>query len=113
MLSEENERFLAYWEANRDRQRTSSKPLLVGLSTGLAMGVGVVLVLETGWFERANMVANSRLSSVVFVMAIMILSVFMAFFYRKFRWEMLEQRYLELKAVQKKAKKQTESSLHT
>ena len=77
---------------------------------GIAIGVGVLVVLETGWFERANMVANSRLSSVVLVLAIMILSLFMAFFYRRFRWEMMEQRYQELKAAQKRLEKESQSS---
>jgi membrane protein YdbS with pleckstrin-like domain len=110
MLSRENESFLAYWEKNGESQRTSTRPLLVGLSAGIAIGVGVLVVLETGWFERANMVANSRLSSVVLVLAIMILSLFMAFFYRRFRWEMMEQRYQELKAAQKRLEKESQSS---
>ncbi len=107
MLSKENEAFLAYWEKNREQQLTSIRPLLVGLSTGLAIGIGVVLLLESGLFERATMVANSRLSSFVLVLAIVIVSVGMAFFYRKFRWEMMEQRFLELQATKNKAESQT------
>ncbi|MES2003363.1 MAG: hypothetical protein V4450_02490 [Bacteroidota bacterium] len=106
MLSRENEAFLVYWSQNRDKQKTSLRPLLAGLSAGLAIGIGVVVVLETGWFERANMVANSRLSSVILVLAILITSVFMGVFYRKFRWEMMEQRYLELLAAKNKAENQ-------
>ena len=82
------------------------RPFLVGLSAGFAIGVGVILVLETGWYERANMEANSMLSSIILLLAIMATSVFMAFFYRKFRWEMLEQRYLELIAAKNKTENQ-------
>lgn len=105
MLSRENEEFLAYWEKEGASQRTSLRPLLAGLSAGLAIGIAVALLLESGWYERASMVANSRLSSVVLVLAIAILSVFMGIFYRKFRWEMMEQRYQELKAAKSRAEK--------
>jgi len=108
MLSSENEAFLSYWSANRERERTSTRPFLVGLSAGFAIGIAVILVLESGWYERANMVANSRLSYLVFLLALLLISVFMAFFYRKFRWEMQEQRYLELLA----AKKRTENEVN-
>ncbi len=107
MLSSENEAFLSYWSANRERERTSIRPFLAGLSAGFAIGIAVILVLESGWYERANMVANSRLSYLVFLLALLLISVFMAFFYRKFRWEMQEQRYLELLA----AKKRTENEV--
>ncbi len=102
MLSPENEAFLTFWQKNRDKQRTSLRPLLVGMSAGFAIGVAILVVLETGWDERATMVANSRLSSFVLLLAIMLLSVFMAFLYRKFKWEMQEQRFLELMAAIKR-----------
>jgi membrane protein YdbS with pleckstrin-like domain len=98
MLSRENEAFLQYWAKNRESARTSIRPLMIGLSAGLAIGVAILVVLESGWDTRANMVANSRLSSVVLLLAILLLSVFMGFMYRKFRWEMQEQRYLEIQA---------------
>ena len=107
MLSEENESFLVYWSENREKQRTSLRPFVIGLSGGLAIGISILLVLESGWYERANMVANSRLSSVVLLVAILVISIFMAFFYRKFRWEMQEQRYLEMLADKKNAEKAT------
>jgi len=108
MLSNENETFLAYWSANREWERTSTRPFLVGLSAGFAIGIGVILLLESGWYERANMVANSRLSYFVLLLAILLISVFMAFFYRKFRWEMQEQRYLELLAAKKRAENEVD-----
>lgn len=95
--------FLAFWEKNREQQRKSLRPFMVGLSAGFAIGMALILVLTSGWYERAHMVANSRLSSVVLLLAILLISCFMAYFYRKFRWEMLEQRYLELKARKKAA----------
>lgn len=78
---------------------------MVGLSAGFVFGISVIAVLYTGWYERANMVANSRLSSFVFLLAIMGISFFMAFVYRKFRWESREQQYKELLAKKKALQK--------
>jgi len=101
MLSSTDETFLAYWSKNREQERTSTRPFLIGLSGGFTLGISLILVLSSGWYERANMIANSRLSSIVLLIAILVISLFMAFFYRKFRWEMQEQRYLELLARKK------------
>ncbi len=98
MLTPEEEKFLAWWPENSEAQKTSRRPLFTGLSAGFVLGISIVIMLASGWDKRATMVANSKLSSVVLVVAIVIISVVMAFLYRKFRWEMQEQRYLELKA---------------
>lgn len=108
MLTKDEEDFLAYWTANGLAEKHSARPFVIGLSVGLAIGACVVLALESGWYERANMVANSMLSSVVLVLAIVILSIFMAFIYRRFRWEMQEQRYQELNARKKRLREREE-----
>ena len=78
---------------------------MIGLSSGFAIGVCVIALMESGWYERANMEANSKLNYLVLLLAIMGISFFMAFIYRKFRWEMQEQRYLEWMAAKKNARK--------
>lgn len=105
MVPNDNDGFLAYWSENREKEKTSTRPFIIGLSSGFAIGVCVILLMESGWYERANMEANSRLNYLVLVLAIMGISFFMAFIYRKFRWEMQEQRYLELMAAKKNAQK--------
>jgi hypothetical protein len=110
-MSPENEQFLTWWEKNREKERTSIRPFMIGLSSGFAIGAGVILSLEFGWFTRANMVANTMMSYLVLLLAILLISFFMAFFYRKFKWEMQEQRYLELRAAKNKAEKASPSSL--
>jgi predicted membrane channel-forming protein YqfA (hemolysin III family) len=104
MLSPEEEKFLLYWKQNREKERSSIRPFLVGMSGGFAIGATIMIVLSSGWYERANMEANSRLSAIVFLLAILVISFFLAFFYRKFRWETMEQRYLELLARKNKNK---------
>lgn len=105
MLSKEDEDFIVYWEKNSLQQKHSTRPFMIGLSAGFILGISLIAVVFSGWYERANMVANSRLSSVVFLIAIMGISVFMAFMYRKFRWETYEQRYRELLAKKKSHEK--------
>ncbi len=90
--------FVKYWAENREKQKTSIRPLLVGMSSGFMIGILILVSLSSGWYLRAEMVANASFSSVVFILAILLLSFFLAFFYRKFRWEMQEQRYQELMA---------------
>ncbi len=108
MLSKQDEAFVAFWSKNREEEKTSIRPFLVGMSSGLATGALVLVVLSSGWYERANMVANTRFSMAVFILAILILSCFMAFIYRRFRWEMREQRYHELIAKKEKYEKATQ-----
>ncbi len=111
MISSEDAAFLDSWEKKREQEKNNPKPLLAGFSAGIALGIGVVILLESGLLERATMVANSRLSSLILVLAIGAIAAFMGIFYRKFRWEMMEQRYQELKAAQKKAETAAKSSL--
>ena len=104
MLNSEEAVFLDYWSENRVQQKTSTRPFLIGLSAGFVLGISLLIGLSSGWYERASMVANSKMSSFVFLIAILAISFFMAFFYRKFKWEMQEQRYLELLAKKSKNK---------
>lgn len=105
MLSAEEETFIQFWEKNSLQQKHSTRPFMIGLSAGFVLGISLIAVVFSGWYERANMVANSRLSSFVFLLAIMGISFFMAFFYRKFRWETNDQRYRELVARKKSHEK--------
>ena len=98
MLNKKEIEFIAYWSANREIQKNSIRPLLVGLSAGFLLGISLVLIVYTGWDQRATMVANSKMNTLVFFLAILGISFFMAFLYRNFRWEMQEQQYLELLA---------------
>lgn len=105
MLTEEEEVFIQYWEKNSLREKNSTRPFMIGLSAGFVLGISLVAMVFSGWYERANMVANSRLSSVVFLLAILGISFFLAFMYRKFRWESREQQYRELLAKKKSHEK--------
>jgi cbb3-type cytochrome oxidase subunit 3 len=96
MLSEEEEKFLLYWEQNRTKKKSIRSQLSMGLPIGLLIGVGILLNFVSGWYTRANMVANSQSTPLVIIIAIILIALFCSVFYKRHKWEMDEQRYLEL-----------------
>ena len=102
MLNKEEEAFYQQWEIERTLPQYKRKPFLRGLSVGLSLGVLVILISELGWYERANMIANSRSNNLWIVLAILIISVGFAWLYQQFSAEMNEQRYQELKNIKNK-----------
>ena len=102
MLTEKEEEFIRFWSEKRVQQKKSFSQFLKGLSTGLSIGIGIVLLLIAGWYQRANMEANSKLSPYILFIVVVIISVFMGFIYQNYRWEMNEQQYLELLSKKKK-----------
>ena len=97
MISEKEKAFVQYWEENRIKEKSLFRQIFPSLTLGLCMGVGIMLVFDSGWYERANMVAQSQSSPTVLIIGIIAIVAFSGFFYKKFRWEMNEQTYQELK----------------
>ncbi len=96
ILTKQEERFIEYWEKNSEKEKSLFRQLFFGLPFGLLLGIGVVLMLESGWYQRANMVAYSQSSPWLLVIAIIAIAVFAGVFYKKYRWEMNDQHYKEL-----------------
>lgn len=96
MLTQQEENFLNYWKENRDREKKLMRQLFIGLPAGLLIAGGIILSLDLNWYERANMVANTSLNPWVLLIAVIAIVVFMAIFYKKYQWDMKEQRYREL-----------------
>lgn len=93
-----------WWKENREKEKSLFKQLSMGLPLGLLMGLGILLNFVTGWYTRANMVANSQSTPMVLIVAIAIIAIFCSVFYKRHRWEMNEQRYIELQHKQSKNK---------
>lgn len=100
MINEQEKAFLQYWETNRVKEKKILKQLLIGLPIGLLFGLPVIIILFSGkfWYKRADMVANSKLDPVILVIAVLLIVIFVAIFYKRHQWEMKEQQYLEIKA---------------
>ncbi len=100
LLTEDEKKFLAYWEANRLRERKLTNQLMYGLPMGILFAVPIILNFLMGrfWYKRADAVGMSQFNPTVLVVAVLLIVVFIALINRRFRWEKLEQQYLELKA---------------
>ena len=96
MLTGQEEKYLEYWQNNREREKKLLRQLFIGLPAGLLIAAGIILSLDLDWYERANMVANASLNPYILLIAVVGIIIFMAIFYKKHQWDMKEQRYREL-----------------
>ena len=99
MLTEDEKKFIAYWEKNRDKQKKLVRQFLLGIPLGLLFAIAIVVNFSSGWYKRADMVANTQdFNPGVLIIALLIIIGFVAIFSRRHQWDMNEQRYRELKA---------------
>lgn len=95
-MTMDEEKFLNYWTVARKNYFKSPMAYLKGFSGGIVLGVFIVLLIASGWYQRANMVANAQANPFVLLLVIIAVSAGMGFIYRRFKWEMNEQKYAEL-----------------
>ena len=95
MLSAEEKEFMQWWEQNRSKEKRLLSQLTIGLPLGLAFGFPILLsVMFRGWYKNMPYVSGSQLT--IILIAVLLVVVFYAIFKMRFKWEMNEQRYLEL-----------------
>ena len=104
MLNEEEKRFVEYWEANRLKEKKVVKQLLIGLPIGALFGLPIIFMLFSGrfWYKRADTQAINHLNPLVLIVAVFLIIIFVAIFYKRHQWDMKEQQYLEMKFRQQK-----------
>lgn len=100
MLTKLEIEFMNYWEKNRDKEKKWNRQLMIGFPMGLLFATPILVVLFSGrfWYVRAEAAAQSSTSPVVMIIAVLFITTFVAFFYKRHQWEMKEQLYRELKA---------------
>jgi uncharacterized membrane protein len=97
MLTEQEEKFITYWEQNRDRQKRTFRQLLVGIPIGLLFAVPIFINFVSGWYKRADMQSNTQdFNPGVLLIALLLIISFIAIFSKKHQWDMREQHYREL-----------------
>ena len=103
-ISEDERKFLLYWEMQRLKDKRLTNQLMFGLPIGILFSIPILINFFMGkfWYKRADAVGISQFSPTVLVIAVLLITVFVALLNRRFRWERLEQQYLELKAKEKK-----------
>jgi uncharacterized membrane protein len=98
MLTQEEESFINWWQANRDRQKKKRNRLLIGLPAGLMLGLPILLNVFARWNKRVALVTGGQM--IVLIIAVLAIITFMSVFSVQHKWEMREQLYHEL--LQKK-----------
>lgn len=103
MLTENEKRFVKYWEENRLKEKSWKWQLLTGLPWGLLFSTPILVLLMTAklWYKRADMAANTIMSPAILIIAVLLIATFVAFFYKNHKWEMKDQLYQSLKAREK------------
>jgi len=99
MLTEEEEKFVEYWQYHRLKKRKVLKQLSVGLPLGVVIAAAIFINFFSGWDKRAQMVINANPSLIlVLIIACLIIVVFITIFSVRHNWDLNEQRYRELLA---------------
>ena len=102
MLTPEQEKFLHYWEANREREKTLFRQIMAGLPIGLSIGAGILICVFSGWYKRAMMELSTDVNPVLLIVAVIVIALMFGVFSQKQKWEMNEQAYLKLLADMKR-----------
>lgn len=97
-MNQEEQDFVRYWAANRDRKKSWVRQLYVGLPISLALVIGIFANLFSGWYGRAQMVLFREQGSMILILVIAAVGIisFLAVFSARHRWDLQEQRYREL-----------------
>ncbi len=106
MLTTEDEKFIEYWERNREAHSTFISKLLRGLPMACVFGLPILLLIVSVYFfipDWYTKISNtSPQTFFVVVIAVIIAILFYAVARMHFKWEMNDQLYQELKHKQKK-----------
>jgi membrane protein YdbS with pleckstrin-like domain len=97
MWTEQERKFVEYWETNRLKKKKIFRQLSVGLPLSVTLVFAIAVNFFSGWYKRADMEIRSQSSLVLLVViAGVLIVVFMTVFSAKHKWDMNEQRYREL-----------------
>ena len=97
--TEDELKFITYWEQNRLKEKKLITQLTYGLPIGVIFAVPILINFLLGrfWYKRADAVGLSQFSPTILIVAVALISIFVAVMNRKFRWEKLENQYISLK----------------
>ena len=99
MLTNDEKKFIDYWEHNRLPKKRVLKQLSVGLPVGVLLVLAIFINFFSGWDKRAQMVINTDPSVIlVLIIAALLIVIFIVIFSARHRWDLNEQRYRELSA---------------
>ncbi|MFZ9686982.1 MAG: hypothetical protein ACO3AW_03335 [Chitinophagaceae bacterium] len=101
--SEEEIKFMAYWEQNRLKQKRFLTQLTYGLPIGVIFAIPILVNFLLGrfWYKRADAVGLSQFNPTILIVAVILIAVFVAILNRRFKWEKFEHEYQRLLAKSK------------
>ncbi|MBS1759950.1 MAG: hypothetical protein JST23_07480 [Bacteroidetes bacterium] len=104
MLNQEEKKFIQYWEINRNKKKKVIHYLYAGLPLGAIMVIATFVNFFSGWYKRADMVIRTEDKSLIIVLLIAALLIvsFIVIFSARYKWDMNEKHYLELKKKEEK-----------
>ena len=109
MLTDDENRFIAFWEKNKQLHSTFSSKLLRGLPMACMFGLPILLLLACvylflpEWYTKIS--KTSPETFLIVTIAVFIAIFFYAFTRMHFKWEMNEQLYKEIKYKEKKSER--------
>jgi drug/metabolite transporter (DMT)-like permease len=99
MLTEDEKKFVEYWEIHRVGKKKLLKQLAIGLPLSAALVIAIFTNFFSGWYKRADMEIRSHSSLIlVLLIAAILIVIFISVFSAKHKWDMNEQRYREFLA---------------
>ncbi len=101
MLTNDEIRFIHYWEKNREKKSRFWSQLTGGLPMGLIFSLPILLaVIFHNWYKSMIYISNAQL--ILIAIVVFFIAIFYAIFRMRFLWERNEQLYKELKSKQSK-----------
>lgn len=103
MLTESEKKFISYWESIREKEAAPLRQFVLGLPYGLLFALPIAFITWTAkyWYVRADWEANAKMNPVLLTIIILIITLFVAFFYKKHQFELRDQEYMRLKNKQR------------
>jgi len=105
MYTEQEKKFMAFWEQNREKRKKIHFQLMIGLPAGVLLVFAIFISMISGWHKKALMEFNSNKSVIlILVIAAVLIVGFIALFTARHKWDLNEQHYRELLSKKQKAK---------
>jgi len=97
MLTQEDENFIRYWSAQRQRKGQFLRKMSIGLPLGVFMVVAILISVFSGWYQKADMVLHEYSSLIIVILiAGLGIVVFITIFSAQHKWDQNELHYHEL-----------------
>ena len=97
MLTPEEEKFVLYWEDQRQRKKDFLKKFSIGLPVIAIVSVVFFINFLSGWYGKADKELRRHSSLLITILvAVVIIVVFVSVFSVKHKWEQNESDYQSL-----------------